>query len=144
MKIEIPTNKICLTYQELRKYAVYYCDWYDWALSGVLFIGRPLYFKMVDDAFYQIGVDEDGEPDYTEQRIFGIYDCPQEFWTRKFEQINDFCKYVGRHWIVEDGRRKISYVPTGQEHLYYNKWKGVEIPLEDAWLIGKVDSEYSK
>lgn len=142
---------INLTYKQLKQSILWVSDFYDWPLSGAIFLpvsgfntcdGLMYWFKCTESGYELTGeIDEEDEPVSQEYRIFTIYNCPIEWWVPVLLRHEDFCKLVGEHWNYENGTRKANFVDKGTCGEFYNKYKDWKQPdLNDSWIIGKCDS----
>lgn len=78
------------------------------------------------------------------ERIFGIYDVPEDIWEIIDDRNKDFIKYVGNHWSFMDiDGNKILYEPRpskSENDKFYKKWESIEIKMKLEWLILLADS----
>lgn len=124
--------------QENPEYGVlYHLNYWDGALSGVcLWNGKKQYFDVIHEekkSFYddwpewekycrendiEIFDDEDdGEIYYYTDRIFGVYDTPNDVMEILDENHELFRKYVGTHTDYIDGKRGVgARIPLRPDH----------------------------
>ena len=148
--------------QENPNYRVlYHLNYWDGALSGVcLWNGKKCYFNTIhedtwsymeewsdwekycieNDINIHISDDNDGEILYYTDRIFAVYEAPEEEMNIIQENHDLFRKYVGTHTDYnENGYKGCGDLRPYSEHgKFYNvERKQAKIDLENWNLLGK-------